>query len=243
MESNSNTSKRRGRPSGSKNKTREVVANTPENMVGDSTGMAIQLKVLEVAPGSDIISAVHDFANQYQVCVSVISTHGIVSNLNIYQPNRPQPYSVLTYDSLYELVSLKGDFYGSSSSIKPLPPFSTRHFVTFSSCEGEFYSGIVHGSVTAVSKVFLGVSVLTGIDSIKLPLPQPRALPNPQPSVNVNEGVRTLTAAVPEDLSGYGIGRSMAASIVSSSSTPLDFWTPMTTGFSSTTLFRGENAW
>ncbi|KAI3695710.1 hypothetical protein L1987_78709 [Smallanthus sonchifolius] len=62
MENDLYASKRRGRPVGSKNKRKE-----PEPSAGvQQDGVAMQMKVLEVAAGADVISAVSDFANRFK---------------------------------------------------------------------------------------------------------------------------------------------------------------------------------
>lgn len=216
---------------GSKKKTREAVANSCE-------GNGIPVKVLEVASGCDIISALKDFACRFEVGVSVISTYGFVRNLTVYQPNiSSQTCRFSAYDGLYNLLSLRGNFYGSSSSITPLPPpFPTHHFVSFSSRQGQLYDGIVSGKLTAADNVFMSVSVFTGTDSIKLPLPL--VSPNPQPMyLDLNKCIR-----VPDVFSGTGT--SMTANGVPSveSRTRINLLNLMSAaGSSSTTTFLNRH--
>ncbi|KAJ0867683.1 putative PPC domain-containing protein [Helianthus annuus] len=70
--------------------------------MGMGMGMGLQLKVLDVAAGCDVIAAVYDFTNHHQLeGVSVISAHGIVRDVTVYQPNTP-PF--FTCNSVYKLL-------------------------------------------------------------------------------------------------------------------------------------------
>lgn len=184
MENYLQATKRRGRPLGSKNKRKE-----PEPEQEPSTGVeqnvaSMQLKVLEVAAGADIINAVSDFANRLRVNVSIISTHGLVCNVKIFRPNNPRRMShIVTFEGVCNLLSLKGSFYGSLSSRIRASPFSGRHLIHFVYREGYSARGIVHDRLVAATKVFLGISIMRETDCIKLPLPPPRPLPLPQPGV------------------------------------------------------------
>ncbi|KAI3814279.1 hypothetical protein L1987_19030 [Smallanthus sonchifolius] len=86
------------------------------------------------------------------------------------------------------------------------------------------------GKLTAATNVFLAVSVINGTDSIKLPLP--RALPDPQLFLNLNEGMPTTTAGLPESSSGAGRCRIAYGVPTAPPPPPLISWNPMTYNFS-----------
>ncbi|PWA64403.1 AT-hook motif nuclear-localized protein 17 [Artemisia annua] len=217
MESSSNVPRRPGRP------------------VGGGPSVAMELKVLEVASGSDVIGAVYDFAKRYQVDVGIISAYGMVSNITIYQPQPFPDFPIRKFYHLYHLVSIKGSFYGSVNSNRPATPFDS-HFVSFTDCDGQYHAGIIKGGITAKNTVVLGVSLIRGTTcSIKLPLPPPpRALP---PFPAQNEDMPTEPFGLNEILSGTG--RSMTAFGVPSvaSQAKLNVWKSLASG-SSTSFFK-----
>nr|GEZ79768.1 AT-hook motif nuclear-localized protein 17 [Tanacetum cinerariifolium] len=239
MESSSNVPKRRGRSvggggsAGSRKKTKEgsrkvikeEAANPLESMQGGDS-VAMELKVLEVAAGSDVIAAVYDFAKRYQVDVTIISAYGMVSNITIFQPQPFPTFPVRRFNRHYDLVSINGSFCGSVNSTRPPPPPFHHLVVSFTSCEGQYQTGIIQGGITAVNSVVLGVSLTRGITcSIKLPLPPLRALSSPQPLFPAqNKDIPTEIFGLDEMFSGTG--RSMTAFGVPSVASPanLNVW-------------------
>ncbi|PWA64402.1 AT-hook motif nuclear-localized protein 17 [Artemisia annua] len=241
MESSSNFPKHRGRPvdgsgsAGSRRKTKEGSGIVIKEEGGANPSVAMELKVLEVASGSDVIAAVYDFAKRYQVDVGIISAYGMVSNITIYQPQPFPNFPIHQFDRLYHLVSIKGSFYGSVNSIRPPPSFDS-HFVSFTGCDGQYHAGIILGGITAVNTVVLGVSLIRGTTcSIKLPLPPP---PRPLPSFPAqNEDVPTEPFCLDEIFSGTG--RSMPDVGVPSVASPanLNVWKSLGSG-SSASFFK-----
>ena len=242
MENSSNVPRGRGRPvggggsAGSWKKTKEGSGKLIKEEGVANPSVAMELKVLEVASGSDVIAAVYDFAKRYQVDVSIISAYGMVSNITIYQPQPFPDFPIRKFYHLYHLVSIKGSFYGSVNSIRPPPPVDS-HFVSFTDCNGQYHAGIIHGGITALSTVVLGISLIRGTTcSIKLPLPPPpRALPSFPAQ---NEDMPNEPFGLNEIF--LGTGRSMTASGVPSVAPPanLNLWKSRASGFSSTSFFK-----
>lgn len=175
MENNFIAPKARGRPLGSKNKRKE-----PERLSQgiEPVPAGMQLKVLEIAPGADVINAVSDFANLFKVDLSVISAQGMV---RMYRPRPPPQRPVfINYEGIYHMLSLMGNFYGSLAG-QSSSSFPTSHFILAIDHKGYADCGIVSGKVVAVNRVVLGVAILRDTDCIKLPLPlhppPPRTIP------------------------------------------------------------------
>ncbi|KAM0016092.1 putative AT-hook motif nuclear-localized protein 15-29 [Helianthus debilis subsp. tardiflorus] len=187
MENNLHASKRRGRPSGSKNKRKE-----PEPS-------AVQMRVLVVAAGADVINSVSDFANRFKVDVSVISTFGLVHNINIYQAKSlSHNSSIYRYEGVFDLLSLNGNFIRSLSSATRPSPVPARHLIHAADGNGNAVNGLVTGRVLAATKVFLVVTIVGEIDCIQLSLTSPSAQANNARQSEVGSSARG-------SLSSYGV--------------------------------------
>ncbi|XP_076905764.1 uncharacterized protein LOC143561619 isoform X2 [Bidens hawaiensis] len=193
MENNSQAPKRRGRPAGSKNKRTRVEG------VGMGNNIGLNVNGLEVPAGSDVIAAIYDYANCHQLNgLSVMTTHGTVRTITLYRSNRP--FSLITWKSDYKLLYITGNFYGSSSSIRPPSPFSPQHIATFITGEGRLHTGIIQGKLIAGTKMVLGFSFINGTEHVKLslppPPPPPRALPSSSLFLDSYGGLHTATSAL-----------------------------------------------
>lgn len=190
MEKNLHVSKR-GRTSSSKNIHKEPL----KSLEGfEEYNVASQLKVLEIDAGADVINAVKEFTNRYKVDVSVISTHGLVCNLTIYRSMSIPQYSLsVEYKGVFNLLSLKGDFFGTVSSSSRPSPLSGSHRIHIVDQEENSIEGFVVGSVIAVTKVFLGVVVMKEAHRIKLPLTPP--CPSPFQQTRASSSVGGLMTA------------------------------------------------
>ncbi|XWS63218.1 hypothetical protein CRYUN_Cryun06bG0077000 [Craigia yunnanensis] len=100
----------RGRPAGSKNKTK------PPIIITRDRPNALRSHVLEISSGSDIVDSVSNYARSRGRGVGVLSGTGAVTNVTLRQPAAPAG-NVITLHGRFEILSLTGAFLPP-----PMPP-------------------------------------------------------------------------------------------------------------------------
>ncbi|KAE9600786.1 hypothetical protein Lal_00011350 [Lupinus albus] len=157
--------KPRGRPQGSKNKPK-----TPTTVLTqDSDDNLMKLVTIEISIGSDVVEAIVKFAHLRNVCITILSGSGSISNVTLHNPFPHSPY--FTLNGSYTLVSLCGSYISnlsvnpyplmvtpssSSSALIPNHPYSdgvNTFGISVLGSQGEILGGVVAGKVVAASTV------------------------------------------------------------------------------------------
>ncbi|KAI3990774.1 hypothetical protein MKX01_007109 [Papaver californicum] len=105
----------RGRPLGSKNKTKPCKIIPRES--GGADGM--RNHILEISNGCDVFQSIARFSLQRQCGVCILGGSGVVSNITLHQPTA-SPEGIVTLRGRFELLSLSGTF---------LPPPVLAHLI------------------------------------------------------------------------------------------------------------------
>ncbi|KAK2988178.1 hypothetical protein RJ640_020660 [Escallonia rubra] len=130
----------RGRPPGSKNKSK------PPIIVTRDSPSALRSHVLEVSAGADIIESVSNYARRRGRGVCVLSGGGTVANVTIRQPAA----HILTLQGRFEILSLSGTVLPP-----PAPPGAGGLSIFLSGGQGQVVGGCVVGPLVASGPVVL----------------------------------------------------------------------------------------
>ncbi|KAE9611216.1 hypothetical protein Lal_00012018 [Lupinus albus] len=143
--------RQRGRPPGSKNKPK------PPLVITQESEESLKPVIIEIAAGLDVVKVVENFARRRQVCISVISGSGSISNVTI---RNPLPHSPpFTFHGPFTLLALTGTCISGPSSSFPSNPnhnFSsnTNTFgISLLGSQGDILGGVIDGKVVAGSNV------------------------------------------------------------------------------------------
>ncbi|KAK7333866.1 hypothetical protein VNO80_30646 [Phaseolus coccineus] len=146
--------KPRGRPLGSKNKSRSIPL-----PVSLPTEPFVNVVVVNVDPNRDIMECILDIAHQGQVSLSVLSAFGTVNSVTLRNSTHGAPYLVL--HGPFKLLSLTGSYLYNNHYTLHLgstPPSPLSFGINFSTTKGEIFTGVIGGRVVAGEGVTLTVS-------------------------------------------------------------------------------------
>ncbi|CAL0324329.1 unnamed protein product [Lupinus luteus] len=140
----------RGRPPGSKNKPK------PPLVITQDSEESLKPVIIEIAAGLDVVKVVENFARRRQVCISVISGSGSISNVTIRNPLPHSPS--FTIHGPFTLLGLTGTCICGPSSFPSNPnhhfPTHTNSFgISLLGSQGEIFGGVIDGKVVAGSNV------------------------------------------------------------------------------------------
>lgn len=147
----------RGRPAGSKNKSK------PPIIISRDSANALRTHVMEVADGGDIMDAVANFARSRQRGVCIMSGTGNVTNVTLRQP--ASPGAVVTLHGRFEILSLAGSFLPP-----PAPPAATGLTVYLAGGQGQVVGGSVAGQLLASGPVIIMAASFSNAAYERLPL-------------------------------------------------------------------------
>ncbi|KAL1547529.1 AT-hook motif nuclear-localized protein 24 [Salvia divinorum] len=147
----------RGRPAGSKNKSK------PPIVISRDSANALRTHVMEVADGGDIMDAVASFARSRQRGVCIMSGTGSVANVTLRQP--ASPGAVATLHGRFEILSLAGSFLPP-----PAPPAATGLTVYLAGGQGQVVGGSVAGQLLAAGPVIIMAASFSNAAYERLPL-------------------------------------------------------------------------
>ncbi|XP_057811770.1 AT-hook motif nuclear-localized protein 26-like [Salvia miltiorrhiza] len=147
----------RGRPAGSKNKSK------PPIIISRDSANALRTHVMEVADGGDIMDAVASFARSRQRGVCIMSGTGSVTNVTLRQP--ASPGAVVTLHGRFEILSLAGSFLPP-----PAPPTATGLTVYLAGGQGQVVGGSVAGQLLASGPVIIMAASFSNAAYERLPL-------------------------------------------------------------------------
>ncbi|XP_042448044.1 AT-hook motif nuclear-localized protein 18-like [Zingiber officinale] len=152
------SSRKRGRPTGSKNKPKPPVVITRE-----STN-AMRAHVMEVAAGNDVLESVIEYARRRQVGVTVVSGTGAVVGATV---RSPLGGIVPSLRGRFKIVSLSGSILPPSSL-----PAASWMTVYLADGQGQVVGGRVVGPMVAAETVMLMVLSFSNATYEQLPLRQ-----------------------------------------------------------------------
>ncbi|KAE8698103.1 AT-hook motif nuclear-localized protein 23 [Hibiscus syriacus] len=147
----------RGRPLGSKNKTKPPVIVTRES------ANTLRAHILEVSGGCDVFDCVASYARRRQRGICILSGGGTVTNVSIRQPAAAG--AVVTLHGRFEILSLSGSFLPP-----PAPPGATSLTIFLAGGQGQVLGGTVVGELMAAGPVMLIASSFTNVTYESLPL-------------------------------------------------------------------------
>jgi predicted DNA-binding protein with PD1-like motif len=172
-ESGSRDRRRRGRPRGSKNKSKPPVFITKESP------NSLWSHVLEITSGSDIIDSIATFAQRRHRGVSVLSGTGIVNDVTLRQPSAPG--GVITLQGRYEILTLTGAILPA-----PSPPCASGLTVYLSGGQGQVVGGTVVGALVASGPVMVIAATFLSAIYERLPLEEDEE----EAQIQENSGVK-----------------------------------------------------
>ncbi|XP_075510939.1 AT-hook motif nuclear-localized protein 21-like [Primulina tabacum] len=147
----------RGRPPGSKNKPKPPVIVTRES------ANTLRSHILEVGSGTDVFTAVADYARKRRKGICVLSGTGTVINVSLRQPTSGG--SVVTLNGRFEILSLSGSFLPP-----PAPPGATSLTIYLAGGQGQVVGGNVVGALIASGPVIIIAASFTNVAYERLPL-------------------------------------------------------------------------
>ncbi|KAL1561478.1 AT-hook motif nuclear-localized protein 29 [Salvia divinorum] len=142
----------RGRPPGSKNKSK------PPTIVTRDTPNALGTHILEVSSGSDVVDSVSAYARRRGRGVCVLSGSGAVANVALRQP-------AVALQGRFEILSLSGTVLPP-----PAPPGAGGLSVFLSGGQGQVIGGSVVGPLVAAGPVVLMAASFANAVFERLPL-------------------------------------------------------------------------
>ncbi|KAG6422927.1 hypothetical protein SASPL_113309 [Salvia splendens] len=145
-------SRPRGRPPGSKNKSK------PPTIVTRDTPNALGTHILEVSPGNDVVESVSAYARRRGRGVCVLSGTGAVSNVALRQP-------AVALQGRFEILSLSGTLLPP-----PAPPGAGGLVVFLAGGQGQVVGGSVAGPLVAACPVVLMAASFANAVFERLPL-------------------------------------------------------------------------
>jgi len=151
---NPSSSKPRGRPLGSKNKTKSTPPPVPL-----PTEPSVELLVVTVEPNRDIMECILDIVHQDHVSLSIISAIGMINSVTLRNSTHGAPSLVL--HGPFKLLSLTGSYLYKNEYTLHLgatPPRPLSFGINLSAGNGEIFTGVVGGRVVAGEGVSLTVS-------------------------------------------------------------------------------------
>ncbi|KAL8050309.1 hypothetical protein ABFX02_06G074800 [Erythranthe guttata] len=175
----------RGRPPGSKNKSK------PPIVITKDSPNALRSHVLEISSGSDISDSIATFAQRRHVGVSVLSGSGVVSNVTLRQPAAPE--GVLNLHGRFEILSLSGGFLPP-----PSPPGASGLTVYLAGGQGQIVGGTVVGELVASGPVMVIAATFTNAAYERLPLEEDPAAGEgvqSKPPLTLSSGANTTETA------------------------------------------------
>ncbi|RDY07331.1 AT-hook motif nuclear-localized protein 17, partial [Mucuna pruriens] len=148
------TKKPRGRPLGSKNKSK--LTYVPRTQPIDPS---MKLVKVEVPPGRDIIESIIEVTRRGHVSLTILSANGMIASVTL--SNAPYSVPALTLHGPFALLSLTGFYlynnqytFSQGATLPSLPSFG----INLSTSQGQVFGGIVGGKVIAADDVTIVAS-------------------------------------------------------------------------------------
>ncbi|RDX83407.1 AT-hook motif nuclear-localized protein 17, partial [Mucuna pruriens] len=148
------TKKPRGRPPGSKNKSKP--ASIPKAQLVDPS---VKLVIVEVPPGRDIIGSIIEVARRGHINLTILSANGMITSVTLRNASYGTP--MITLHGPFTLLSLTGSYlYNNQYTFRlgATPPFPLSFGINLSTSQGQVFGGVVGGKVIASNNVTIVVS-------------------------------------------------------------------------------------
>ncbi|TKY70712.1 AT-hook motif nuclear-localized protein 21 [Spatholobus suberectus] len=179
----------RGRPPGSKNKSKPPVIITRESP------NTLRAHILEVGTGCNVFDSVATYARRRQRGICILSGSGTVTNVSLRQP--ASAGAVVTLHGRFEILSLAGSFLPP-----PAPPGATSLSIYLAGGQGQVVGGSVVGELTAVGPVIVIVASFTNVAYERLPLEEGEEQVQIQTPGGGNDNNNNNNNAFPDPSSG-----------------------------------------
>lgn len=165
----------RGRPQGSKNKTK------PPVIITQDTPNALRCHILEISNGSDVVESVSNYATRRGQGVCVLSGTGAVTNVVLRQLAGSGP---VTLPGRFEIVSLSG-----TALPPPAPAGAGGLSVYLAGGQGQVVGGMVAGPLMASGPVVLMATSFQNAAYDRLPLEVEKSATAVQPTASQSSGL------------------------------------------------------
>ncbi|KAJ7952677.1 AT-hook motif nuclear-localized protein [Quillaja saponaria] len=165
----------RGRPPGSKNKSKPPVIITRES------ANTLRAHILEVGNGCDVFDCVATYARRRQRGICILSGSGTVTNVSLRQPAAAG--AIVTLHGRFEILSLTGSFLPP-----PAPPGATSLTIFLAGGQGQVVGGSVVGELTAAGPVIVIAASFTNVAYERLPLDEEEQLQIQPPGASQGSG-------------------------------------------------------
>ncbi|GMI78458.1 AT-hook motif nuclear localized protein 17 [Hibiscus trionum] len=134
----------RGRPPGSKNKSKQSV------LVSREPNPAMNPYVLQVPGGNDLVEAISGFSHRKNIGICVLNASGAVSNVTLRQLSSA-PGAIITFHGRFDILSLSATVLPPTTSYNVPNTFS----ISLAGPQGQVVGGFVAGSLVAADTVFI----------------------------------------------------------------------------------------
>lgn len=147
----SSSKKPKGRPIGSKNKSKELV------VLNEKRQNLMEPILIKIPYGKDVVETLIDLARHQQVGITVRSGSGPVSGVTLLHPTTgaPTPPMIGTFD----MISFSGTYInGDCHQVPPkliAVPTGSSFSICFSGDRNEIFGGIIGGKIEAAGNVFI----------------------------------------------------------------------------------------
>lgn len=176
--------------------------------------ISTQLIILNIPPRTDIIQSVVKFALEHELCLSILSGYGLVSEFDICYPGCLS-LPVEDISGMFQLISFTGTFSGCASSSSSLS--SSCFIVSVAGFEGDVFCGLIANRMKAASQVVLVCSSFRNPNIYKLPCDSKLIDVHVNPTSNSDSGAGgfhgfsidgSSTKPINFSVSGFGVSSS-----------------------------------
>lgn len=147
----------RGRPPGSKNKTK------PPMIIQQESANGLRAHVLEISNGCDVAESLATFARRRQRAICILSGSGMVNNVTLRQPGTAS--TIVSLDGRLEILSLSGAFLPTLE-----PSGATGLTIYLAGGQGQVVGGSVVGALMASGPIVVIAATFSNAPIERLPL-------------------------------------------------------------------------
>ncbi|XP_047326589.1 AT-hook motif nuclear-localized protein 17-like [Impatiens glandulifera] len=161
----------RGRPPGSKNKSKPAVSVNNEPEPGSMSPY-----ILELPGGCDVVSSVNRFCRRRNTGLCVLTGSGVVANVTIRQPSTSA--SAVTFQGRFDVLSLSATILPPSADAVMAGAAANGFTISLGGPQGQVIGGMVVGPLLAAGTVYLIAASFNNPSFHRLPLEEEEAIEN-----------------------------------------------------------------
>ncbi|XP_073051557.1 AT-hook motif nuclear-localized protein 28-like [Primulina eburnea] len=146
----------RGRPPGSRNKTK------PPSIISSKalSEPSMSPYILELPPGIDVIEATTHFCRKRKLCLCILTGSGTISNFTIKQPSTTPGAAAITFHGRFDILSISATILDQSGIGVP----GNGQFIVHVAAgpQGQLVGGVVVGPMVAATTIYLVAGTFSG---------------------------------------------------------------------------------